>query len=204
MGGGKKKPSAFSKLTSDPLRPDEFEAIKDELVNGPDRSAAIMGASLVELSLTRAIAARMVIKSQKQFGELFQDTGAPLATFYSKTLMGRAMGIYGQRVEGFLHTVRRVRNVFAHSPRSFSFELESIAVHLDKLPAAKLSESTLPNLSIEDAEIGPHRARFIAVAINLLIVLEDAFDQHIKRPKEVFIPDGKDPVNIQRLPRKSR
>jgi len=204
MSRGKKKPSLHT-LSREPLTPEDHAALHSELIAGTDRSAALVGCAIVEAALVRALASRLLFKpapeTGKDFEEMFYSVRAPFSTLATRIKLGRAIGIYAWQMQEMLDTVRRIRNVFAHSVRPLSFDHELIADELDALPDAKLSDSKVRALGFESAKVNPHRNRYLAVCLGLAIVLEDHAARHEGKPLTVDVSDG--PTRTPKpLPRK--
>jgi hypothetical protein len=92
-----------------------------ELEHDSDRAAGIVGAVLVDESLTALLQSRLW-SDQELIRELFRVSG-PLGAFGVKINMGFLMGLYSPTARKELDTIREIRNEFAHRvARSFSFD----------------------------------------------------------------------------------
>jgi len=96
----------------------------DEIGRENDRGAAIIAAAMVEDYLSDTIKARLHSKGKVRADvvqKLFSDN-SPLGSFAAKIDLGLVLGIYLEDAHADLHTVRLVRNQFAHrmSPISFN------------------------------------------------------------------------------------
>ena len=58
--------------------------------------------------------------------DLFRSTG-PLGAFAARIDLALVMGIYSEQEHGFLHTIRRIRNEFAHTPAPLDFKSQNIS-----------------------------------------------------------------------------
>jgi len=87
-------------------------AIVDNIDKGDDRSAAILAGAFLEDRLTLAIKTRLIPDLQVQ-GKLFKCYG-PLATFAAKIDLAHLMGILNKNSRNVFHTIREIRNRFAH------------------------------------------------------------------------------------------
>jgi hypothetical protein len=92
--------------------PPDIHDVIHEIVGGSDRVAAIVGGSLVEEMLTRALRA-FLRQDAVALKEAF-DFNGPLGTFSAKISMGYVLGLYGKEVRRDLDLLRKVRNDFAH------------------------------------------------------------------------------------------
>jgi Mannitol repressor len=95
---------------------------------GSDYAIAIIGASLVERALEAAILARFVPLGDRDRNWMFsfQEKG-PLADLGARSRFGLALGLYGEPTFKDLEKIRRVRNLFAHSPALRKFSEKPIA-----------------------------------------------------------------------------
>ena len=92
-----------------------------ELEHDSDRSAGIVGAVLVEESLTTLLQSRLS-RDDDLIRELFRSSG-PLGAFSVKINMGFLMGLYSVAARKELDTIKEIRNEFAHRiARSFDFD----------------------------------------------------------------------------------
>ena len=73
--------------------------------------------------------ALMIPLSNKLEDRLFDNFG-PLSNFAGKVLVARALDIVPSEVYEELEKIRRIRNAFAHSSKSWDFESEEIAPQL--------------------------------------------------------------------------
>lgn len=97
----------------------------DDVAGDNDRSAAITLATLIDDSLGATIQARLVPLSTVLLDRLYSDAG-PLGSLNAKIDMGFALGLYDKQTRSDLHLVRRIRNKFAHTFATSSFEDEEI------------------------------------------------------------------------------
>jgi DNA-binding MltR family transcriptional regulator len=116
--------------------PPEMEKILDELRNKDDLHTAIIAVSIVEASLETLLVSRLH-KSDKDFlNRLFQNRG-PLSDFNSKILIGEALGILTTPLAAELHSMRTIRNAFAHAKTLITFEDEPVKREVDALKMIK-------------------------------------------------------------------
>ncbi|MGP0091436.1 MAG: hypothetical protein ACLPKB_15980 [Xanthobacteraceae bacterium] len=122
--------------------------ILDELQHDSDRTAGIVGAVVVEESLTKLLQSRLE-PDQDFIRELFRASG-PLGPFSVKINMGYLMGLYSKTARKELDTIKEIRNEFAHRvARSFAFErIGALANNLS------LSETIEFHMAVESLEIG--------------------------------------------------
>jgi hypothetical protein len=115
-----------------------------ELERDSDRAAGIVGAVLVEESLTALLQSRLW-RDEGLIHELFRSSG-PLGAFSVKINMGFLMGLYSAAARKELETIKDIRNEFAHRvARSFAFvRIRDLANNLS------ISEQTEFHISQEE------------------------------------------------------
>ena len=133
MSPGKKKPSLYD-LTHAPLTEEHFSELRKEMIFGTDRSSALLGCTLVDVTLVSALRARFAPMSEAEDEALFYSPTSVLSSFSARIKIGRAIGIFGPKLNDMLDTIRRVRNVFAHSVIPLEFTHELIVKECKKLP----------------------------------------------------------------------
>lgn len=90
-----------------------------------DASTVMVGAAILDNGLESAIATRMPGLNNRLKQKLFEGYG-PLATFAAKIDVALAFGLVDVETHKKLHVVKRVRNEFAHSPDTVTFESQEI------------------------------------------------------------------------------
>src|SRR5687768_1848430 len=105
---------ALRKLSRTFPAPPEIKEILEALDKEPDRSAAIIAASLIEGALERLIARYLVHSYPELLGQLFTNRG-PVSDFHSKIVVATAFGVISRNMGEELHMVKAIRNAFAHS-----------------------------------------------------------------------------------------
>ena len=89
------------------------QAIALQMLAERGRGAVLVGAARVDAVLERLITAVLAPVNPKD-DELFK-TERPLGSFGAKIALAARLGLIDGAVEKALHTLRRVRNAFAHS-----------------------------------------------------------------------------------------
>ena len=124
-------PSTFSSTSVWFMRADadsqSVGSIKDGIAllhNELDRSVAIIGGTIVEMTLTAALKAYLH-PNTKITDDLFRTTGA-LGTFATKIDLGFLVGLYGEDAHRDLITTKEIRNRFAHSLAVSDFNSQQI------------------------------------------------------------------------------
>jgi hypothetical protein len=139
----------------------------DLLALESDRGVAIMAGSLVENTLRTAVACRLADPGADMMKTWFEGPTAPFGSFAAKIKLGRAMGIYAEKMEQQLSLLKDIRNAFAHRSRPLDFRHPVI---LDA--CVKLS----PRKGMPD-DPNPARVRYEAVCMALAhLLVKDAFD----------------------------
>ncbi len=129
-----------------------------------DRGAAILAGAYLEDRLTLAIKARL-ISDRKTTNSFFTGMG-PLANFSAKINLAYLMGIFNQTNKDFFHTIRRIRNEFAHNLAPITFEtpkIEDLCKQLYSIDGIKhlksLNDESLKNypemLQVNSLWLGP-------------------------------------------------
>ena len=96
-----------------------------------DRDAAIIFAAMLEHALEAAISSHFVGDAKR---ELFSyDDDGPLATFASKISIGRALGVFDDRMRKDLTRLKKIRNAFAHARVHVDFSTKAIVLNCNQL-----------------------------------------------------------------------
>lgn len=106
------------------LEDDSHSEIIEEIERGRDRSAAIVGASYLEERLTATL--RQGLQQDDEVASRMFKGHGPLATFSAKIEIGYLLGAYRAHTRKKMHTVREIRNAFAHSSTKITFKTQRI------------------------------------------------------------------------------
>jgi hypothetical protein len=148
-------------LTRQALAGEDLTALANELEGTSDRSAAIIAAAAVDRFLEEAILGRLVRNDEDTKANLIA-TGGALDGFFAKIHLGFALGLYSDKYVRELETIRKIRNCFAHSAKSITFDTSPIAAECNTLSARKYMGGNASN-----------RKRYVAAcqaAIMLLLI----------------------------------
>ncbi|ENJ2051538.1 hypothetical protein AB0613_004435 [Vibrio parahaemolyticus] len=104
---------------------EDQKILNDEFSGASDRSAAIVGVSYLDELLKEVIQEYMVKDTSNNDKQMFSNNG-PLSSFGSRIDISYRFGIISKYEKSQLHTLRKIRNVFAHMLVGASFESESI------------------------------------------------------------------------------
>jgi DNA-binding MltR family transcriptional regulator len=124
---------------------------------------AILGYVLVEHELDVLLRKKFKKTDDATWTELQDDRG-PLRSFSAKISIGYALGIYDNKIQRDLNTVRIVRNAFAHSKKLLDFNDPLVVQEL--LGAHRLSEKFKKNLR-KDPNNQLAKASFIIICLKL-------------------------------------
>jgi len=152
------------------LTVDQVYGVLAELQAQTDRGAAIIAASVLDEMLEVLLLKRLCPLSNKHYEALFNRM-APLSSFSAKIEMAFALGLLSENGCGQLHTIRDVRNKFAHRIEALSFD------HPDIQEELKKAASRSPALAIKSREGFLIQFRIIA----LLLAAETRDDIQIKQ-----------------------
>lgn len=152
---GQKKPS-LSDLSRQLPSEAEWEVFYNEILAQTDRGAVLIMGSLVDATLRLALECTMVAMDPAQAAKVFEGSDAPLGGFYARIRTGKALGIYGERLEKNLGVIRVVRNQFAHALIPLTLEHPLVTKECALFPLAMLTKWPLPN------EWSDTRIRFVS------------------------------------------
>ncbi len=96
------------------------KAIIQEIETQTDRAAALIAVAYLEERLRSALDARSHRHANVE-KEIYRSSG-PLGSFSAKIDLALLLGIIEPKVHNFFHTIKDIRNVFAHQaePRDFN------------------------------------------------------------------------------------
>ncbi len=136
---------ALRRLSRKVPAPEEIEKITTDLWDADAMSAAIIAGALVELELERLISSKFAVTTPDLVGQIFLNRG-PLADFHSKILLAHAFGYTTSPMAAELHSLKAIRNAFAHARSPITFEHEVVAREVASLAMIK---------AMKDATAGP-------------------------------------------------
>lgn len=108
-----------------------------ELQTSSDRAIAVLAPIQAEEALQHALALWFRELTSDEYKGLF-DMMQPLSSFSAKIRVCYAMGIIGERTRDDLDILRTIRNSFAHSGRTISFDTDEVAAACAHLHAPSL------------------------------------------------------------------
>lgn len=104
---------------------DERDELLDNLSYQHDRSAAIIGAALLDRSLEHFIGRKMPEQNPLLLTRLFTNRG-PLSDFDSKILVAAAFRLLSPTVANVFNSIKVVRNAFGHAAVDLSLGAKEI------------------------------------------------------------------------------
>lgn len=174
---GKKKLEAKRNLTKHDPSDVELVASLNELHQGNDRVSAILGATLVEKELRERI--RISLEDKSQLDALMNDVGAPLSSFSACIILAQALGLVPSNLANEMHTIRFIRNQFAHSLLSLTFDEPEIAERCKTLPKRKSRTAVEAGQPYRD--LSENRNRFEGACWNATLWLLSSAQQELDR-----------------------
>jgi hypothetical protein len=166
-----------------------------ELLEQTDRGASLIAAAYLEERLTDAIKARLN-RDEEIESRLFNGSG-PLAAFSTKIDLGLLLGVYEPKARDFLHTIRRIRNEFAHNPQPRDFrsqKIHDLCKNIDLAVKATFDihapDGTTTHVDFELKPDGTPRTAFLNAVQFLLLFLDMEINVGTLRkpPPPVFAP----------------
>jgi hypothetical protein len=174
--------------------PEERAAMLESLADGHPLVAAVLGITVVEMSLEDILWSKMPHWNRELWTLLSNENG-PLSTIYQKIVLGYALGLYDEKFAENLHIVRRIRNAFAHSKKLITFDDPLIVAELRRvqLPDAKRSPLYKRLKWVKNHKDNPQHAYlnlclFLAGPMTRKIV--DEFRRHFRRMARLAAKKG--------------
>jgi len=137
-GSRGKKRVTLKSLSREGLRLDELEAWGKEVSGGTDMACALVIAAHIDHTLRAVILAYLKPLAKDEQEALFESLGAPLTGLHSRILMTAAIAGLDKPYVEILQSIRRIRNEFAHAPRSVDFSNPLISDEVEKVIAPRM------------------------------------------------------------------
>ena len=157
------KQVAIADLSKQRPSEEQLAAYPSLILAGIDRGAAVMGGALVENALELAIQSTIVDPGDVIRKSWFEGPLAPFSTFSAKITLGRALGLYGERMQKRLASIKDIRNAFAHSSIPLDFKNPSIARGIKNLAPRDAKELRSEKIAYGAACVAVSKA-LVAVA----------------------------------------
>jgi hypothetical protein len=158
---------ALRRLSRKMPMPPEVKKIMDDLRGEKDMSVAIVASAIVDASLERLLIAKFKSKNKDLLGRLFHNVG-PLSSLSGKILVAQAFGVITSPLAEEMHTIRSIRNAFAHAKIPISFGNDVVAREVVRL---KLIQEVSTVIDSRKLSVTGKGAFLLAVQI-ILIILE--------------------------------
>jgi hypothetical protein len=153
---------------------DNDKPIIAEIEKQTDRAAALIAGAYLEERLKIAIQARTIRDTDVE-KQIYRSSG-PLGSFSAKIDMGLLLGIYEPQVHKMLHTVKDIRNEFAHKaePRDFNSQrIRDLSFNMNVSAQFELKEkNTGQVINIVMVPDGTPRTAFMNATKMLLLFLD--------------------------------
>ena len=163
--------------------PNPFEKVnvlRQELDGVSDRAAAIVAGAFLD-EILQELLREFLVEDSKSDKNIFEGTG-PLSTFSAKIEMVFRLGLLSKWEHQSIHTVRAIRNEFAHVLDGVSFDTQSVKARCKNIevPASMVAPDLVPLSqsgevpplpTIVKADANEPRAIFQETVITLMYVL---------------------------------
>lgn len=162
----------------------EVMDFRTSLGSETDRGSALMAAAFLDDRLKLLLTARLV-NDAKVASRAFEFNG-PLGTFSSRIDFAYLLGILPNNARRDLHTIRAIRNKFAHVAAAIHFDHPSVKPLCDNLVFHGVRDETEPG------------AKFRRSVMGLLTLVLDSTHkaEHISPVAEYVVPDRSDAYRI--------
>jgi len=121
-----------------------MQAVRAEFATASDRAAAIVAGAFLDVLLTDLLQANL-IPDPKNDDKIFQGNGC-LATFSSRIDLSYRLGLIAKQEHRALHTIREIRNKFAHQLDAVTFarqDLRSLCANIE-VPRVMVAPRSIP------------------------------------------------------------
>lgn len=108
---------------------EEITLILSQIKSSSDLAAAITGTAIIEAALEESLKGRFKTDKNDLIVKIFEN-GGPLSSFDAKISIAEALGVISPKVAAELHTIRKLRNAFAHAKKILTFNEPVIATKL--------------------------------------------------------------------------
>jgi DNA-binding MltR family transcriptional regulator len=155
----------------------EIEKIMESLKDDTDLSIAIIASAIVEASLEKLLIQKFECKDSSLIGQIFLNKG-PLTDFHSKIIIANAFGILTSPLANELHSIKSIRNAFAHSTSALSFDNELIKTEIDSLKMLGSIRGVEVDTGTNKIVLALSNRDAFLLEIRLLLILFDGITKH--------------------------
>jgi len=173
---------ALRRLSRKIPTPPEVDQILESLRGEKDMSVAIVASALMDAALERLLIKRFKSKNKELEGRLFQNNG-PLSSLNGKILVAHAFGIITSPLAEEMHSIRAIRNTFAHGKLPVSFSSEEVAREVAVLRLARAPKVALDGV---DRIIAIETKNAFLLAIRIILILLDEFEKKTGSADEIL------------------
>ncbi len=173
---------ALRKLSRKFPTPPEIEAIMESLRNETDLAIAITATSIIEASLERLLVSRFSRRNRELIGQIFLNRG-PLSDLHSKLLIAEATGIITPNMAQELHSLKAIRNAFAHAKVPLSFDHELVAREVKSLRMLNAIKSVERET---DHKLDLSNKNWFLLTTKILLIMFDTIEHHHGKAEDVL------------------
>jgi DNA-binding MltR family transcriptional regulator len=158
----------------------ELMSFRTSIAGETDRGAVLMAAAFLDDKLKELIEKRVV--QDKKIRRRVFDFNGPLGTFSSRIDFAYLIGVIPKNAQRDLHTIRAIRNQFAHHAAPLSYDQEKVKALCDRLVFH----------GVKEVASGGSKFRRSVMALLTYIALAIESTEHIQAAADYAIPDRTD------------
>jgi DNA-binding MltR family transcriptional regulator len=160
----------------------DIMAFRTSITAETDRGAALMSAAYLDDKVKELIENRLV-QDKKTLRRAFQFNG-PLGTFSSRIDFAYLLGILPKNACRDLHTIREIRNQFAHHAAPLSYEDNEIKPFCERLIFHGVKDAAEPDSKFRRTVMG--LLAYITLAFDKIASIEAEQDYEIQDRTEAY------------------
>lgn len=166
--GVKQRAMKISDLSYEPLTDDEYSEAVEAIESEDDRSAGILGCTLIEDALKSILIS--VIENSDDLDSVFRAKEGPFNTLSQKTTAAYALGFFNKQVKSDIDTIRSIRNQFSHALRKIDFNSPEISIECKKL-----------SFCLEEPDLNQSaRKKYEAVCLDITVLIKRRTDKILR------------------------
>ena len=171
MPSGRRYPSAI----------DRFNRLARTFRTESDRATAILSVEYIN-ELLQVLLSRVLVRHA--LTDTLFTTYAPLSTFASKIDVGFALGLYQESIHRELHLQRKIRNEFAHSVDTHTFEQAPISDWCRLLASYEFYANAKEPVRLHKGSLN-RTAFFGSIALMAIDLMAAAHSKRSRRPGRI-------------------
>ena len=160
----------------------DMMAFRTSITAETDRGAALMSAAYLEGKVKELIESRLV-QEKKTLRRVF-DFNGPIGTFSSRIDFAYLLGILPKNACRDLHTIRAIRNQFAHHAAPLSFKDKNIDLLCERLMFHGVKDAAGPDSKFRRTVMG--LLTYITLAFDKIESIEAEQDYEIQDRTEAY------------------